>query len=338
MPRTSGAPAGPQSHHRWTTRRRYLAFAVACLVVLAGFQATSAVAASSKPIKITKISSTVSAARQVPARLSCTSKQRCRGTVQVTVAGVKNAKKKISVAGKHRKTVTLRLTARQTKVIAASKGSQRAARVVVRLTKPRKVTVAKNATLRVKVVKPSVPDDGGHHGHTDPVYSRAYLNSWKPSVHEQNATGCTVAEHNSYAVTGVDGKLYPGWHPAVHTRSDGSTCTFGHEHGDDPRASTIYDWVVSELKKQNPAANGLPFGYGSEQLSIYAEATGSSVHRHEDDPGHKVIVSNDQQMGQEFRDANGTTRKLVCDILTKSHQGSWSSDATKNNVHEPCTP
>lgn len=175
---------------------------------------------------------------------------------------------------------------------------------------------------------------GGHDGHEEtPVpagESSAYARGWNPTEYDT----CTRAEHESYAVTGVDGKLYPSWHPAVHTRSDGSTCTFGHEHGDDPRNSDVFEWAVEQYRTENPAANGIPFGYGSEQLSVYSTANNSTYHRHEDDPGHKVVVANDQDMGVTFTDRWGDTQALSCDTLIKAHQGSHSSDATKNNTHE----
>lgn len=177
-------------------------------------------------------------------------------------------------------------------------------------------------------------DHGGGHGdHQTPVPtgdSSAFARGWNPTEYDT----CTRADHESYAVIGVDGKLYPSWHPPVHTRADGSTCTFGHEHGDDPRNSDLYEWVLSEYRTQNPDANGVPFGHGSEQLDVYGKATGATVHRHEDDPGHKVVVANDQQMGVTFTDRWGDTHALVCDTLIKAHQGSHSSDATKNNTHE----
>ena len=45
---------------------------------------------------------------------------------------------------------------------------------------------------------------------------------------------CPAWYHERITAAGPDGKPYPTWHPAV----DAATgCRFGHEHGDDPRAS-----------------------------------------------------------------------------------------------------
>jgi hypothetical protein len=52
---------------------------------------------------------------------------------------------------------------------------------------------------------------------------------------------CTAAIHDRYVVTGPDGKLYRTWHPPVVLRDPTNpslgTCTFAHEHGDDPTTS-----------------------------------------------------------------------------------------------------
>src|SRR5262245_1059193 len=45
---------------------------------------------------------------------------------------------------------------------------------------------------------------------------------------------CPQALHDSYVVTGPDGKVYPTWHPPVDPVYG---CYFGHEHGSDPRTS-----------------------------------------------------------------------------------------------------
>lgn len=86
--------------------------------------------------------------------------------------------------------------------------------------------------------------------------------SWKP-----NATydTCTKAEHDSFFVIGEDGKKYSTWHPSIYHRSDGTTCSFGHEHGDDPRTSK--------------ADSSLPaFGYAAEQMGMLEPHVGFKVH------------------------------------------------------------
>ena len=60
---------------------------------------------------------------------------------------------------------------------------------------------------------------------------------------------CTKDIHDQYSVVGPDGKLYPTWHPPV---DPATGCTFGHEHGRDPRGSNLYHQV-----------GAIPFGYAN---------------------------------------------------------------------------
>lgn len=279
----------------------------------------------------------------VALNLDTVSARATRATVRLKVAGVAGGGSQgVSFPARSKgkdKIVKFVLSDAQVEALGTGSASV-AATLSVSEKSPEKVTSTQRLTL--KLDHDMGGGDGGHggghgdghDGHDDtPVpagESSAYARGWNPTEYDT----CTRAEHESYAVTGVDGKLYPSWHPAMHTRSDGSTCTFGHEHGDDPENSDIFDWVVEQYRTENPAANGVPFGYGSEQLSVYSTATNSTYHRHEDDPGHKVVVSNDQEMGVSFTDRWGERQALTCDTLIKAHQGSHSSDATKNNTHE----
>ncbi|MHC4710863.1 MAG: hypothetical protein ACYTA3_10735, partial [Planctomycetota bacterium] len=141
-------------------------------------------------------------------------------------------------------------------------------------------------------------------------FSAAY-GRWEPSSHDT----CTKQAHDSYAVEGPDGKLYPTWHPPV---DPGTGCTFGHEHGRDPSGSDLFGKVGT-----------LPFGYANEQLDIYDPFTA----RHEDHVGHKVEWENDVRM-KFGGDASSAVFEIRCDVLTKMHQGSHSKDAFTNNLHE----
>lgn len=162
---------------------------------------------------------------------------------------------------------------------------------------------------------------------------------WKPS---NPMDTCTQADHEKFMVTGPDGRRYDGWHPSVYEREDGTSCRFGHEHGDNPRDSHIYDWTIAKLQemaKPGLKVTGLPFGYVSHQSHAYAEATGGALaHRHEDHYGHKVYVLNDVKLVNQdrtkgyVRDASG--QPVTCNYLIKMHQGSHSADATRNNAHE----
>lgn len=155
---------------------------------------------------------------------------------------------------------------------------------------------------------------------------------WQPTEHDT----CSKELHDSFSVIGADGKTYGTWHPSVVTDpATGTECTFGHEHGDDPTDSDIFAFVAEKLAAPGSAGQaGIPFGLTSEASTHYA----GEVHRHEDHVGHKVVVLNDIRLinadrGQGYvRDAAG--EPIVCDYLMKLHQGSHSSDATKNNSHE----
>ena len=64
---------------------------------------------------------------------------------------------------------------------------------------------------------------------------------------------CTKAIHDGYSVVGPDGKRYPTWHAPV---DQATGCTFGHDHGRDPRGSKLYGDV-----------GPIPFGLANEALA-----------------------------------------------------------------------
>jgi hypothetical protein len=138
--------------------------------------------------------------------------------------------------------------------------------------------------------------------------SRAF-GIWSPGPNDT----CTPEVHDRYAVVGPDGKLYPTWHPPT----DPSGCTFGHEHGRDPRGSDLFGDV-----------GPIPFGYANEQLDTFDPTTA----RHEDHVGHKVEWGNNLEM--RLGDAGGAVFDVRCDVLVKMHQGTHSKDAFTNNLHE----
>lgn len=131
---------------------------------------------------------------------------------------------------------------------------------------------------------------------------------------------CSKEIHARYWTYGPDGKVYPTWHPP----RDPSGCTFGHEHGDDPRNSDLF-----------PTAGWPAFGYTSE---VMLDNMPEHRHRHEDHVGHKVLSVNNVNViqgdnGISFFPPSGTVI-AVCDVLLKFHQGTHSPDAFTNNVHE----
>jgi len=134
---------------------------------------------------------------------------------------------------------------------------------------------------------------------------------WAPGPYDT----CPASVHDAYSVVGLDGKLYPTWHPPVDPATE---CRFGHEHGRDPRGSKLYGEV-----------GNIPFGYANEQLDIY-DPNGM---RHEDHFGHKIEWENDVDMRIDDPVA-GIVFAVRCDFLTKLHQGTHSKDAFTNNLHE----
>ena len=102
---------------------------------------------------------------------------------------------------------------------------------------------------------PVVPGGG------TPVGNAQSYGLWTPGPRDD----CTAAIHNSYSVVGPDGKLYPTWHPPVDPVTG---CSFGHDHGRDPRGSALYA-AVGPIPSF-PAAGGMkvPAGWLVEQAGF----------------------------------------------------------------------
>jgi hypothetical protein len=158
----------------------------------------------------------------------------------------------------------------------------------------------------VALVACSSQDGGTGPGNASP--SRAF-GIWQPGLYDS----CTREQHDAYAVIGPDGKAYPTWHPP--TGPGG--CSFGHEHGRDPRHSDLSE-----------AAGGVAFGYANEMLAVSDPANP----RDEDHVGHKIEWENDVQL--PFLSGGSASGFAVCDVLYKLHQGTHSKDALTNNLHE----
>ena len=141
--------------------------------------------------------------------------------------------------------------------------------------------------------------------------------NWQPTAQDT----CPKALHDRYAVIGPDGKLYPTWHPpTVIDPATGRTCTFGHEHGRDPRGSKLFDWVAQHFAAPGEEAYaGIPFGAATEALDDYANAHPGTAKRSEDHVGYKIDYANDVPLTT----ADGATG-VTCDYLVRVHQGSHS--------------
>ena len=166
---------------------------------------------------------------------------------------------------------------------------------------------------------------------------------WQPTSRDT----CTKAEHDVFFVIGPDGKKYPTWHPPTFTRSNGTTCTFGHEHGRDPKQSPNWAKVQEyfaydanhngTLEASEKTAAGIPFGYVNEQLDVYEAAQSNpNLMRHEDHVGHKVEWEADGDLNVNGGPGDYAGRHSVakCNYLAKVHQGTHSKDAFSNNLHE----
>lgn len=174
---------------------------------------------------------------------------------------------------------------------------------------------------------------------------------------------CSRELHDSYFVVGPDGKRYPTWHPpVVIDPATGQSCTFGHEHGRDPKLSQLwrtrqiqraYFWDANgngQMDHAEEALAGLPFGYANEQADLWFAANQIPTMRHEDHVGHKVEWANGEpdiathNMSQApnggvwiGRLGNGVVTAdtgMRCFFLAKAHQGTSTVDAFRHNLHE----
>ena len=145
----------------------------------------------------------------------------------------------------------------------------------------------------------------------EPIGDSRAFTLWVPGPNDT----CTPEIHNRYFAVGDDGLRYPTWHPPT---DPATGCTFGHEHGRDPRGSDLFDDV-----------GPMPFGLANERLNEIFDPGNPRV---EDHFGHKVEWENDVRL--DFEGATGSVLSITCDVLAKLHQGTHSKDAFTNNLHE----
>ena len=254
--------------------------------------------------------------------LRCTGAKPCSGETRLRLAGANGPVQTYAIAAGATRSVTVTLNAAQKAAVApGTTGSGE-----VRITEKAPAAIAGRG-IAVTVTRPALPP-------AETPTSKAYRErNWSPTAYDT----CSADLHRSFSVIGPDGKLYPTWHPpTVVDPATGRSCSFGHEHGDDPATSDLYTWVTDFLDAAPERGRGIPFGYVSEALDTYA-ATRGNVTRHEDNVGHKVIVANDVKLVTAsprgyLRDGSGAV--ITCDVLMKVHQGSHSGDALINNAHE----
>lgn len=191
----------------------------------------------------------------------------------------------------------------------------------------------------------AAPPSPTTHAHTD-ENSHA-MGLWTPSKWDT----CTKEFHDSFFVIGPDGKKYPTWHPPTAVDpATGKECSFGHEHGRDPKLSPFWSKIQQQYgydANKNGTIDGteletagMPFGYVNEVYMDYTASIGKpNLMRHEDHVGHKL----DWETGVSLDytptggTVGGTGRQptgVKCDYLAKAHQGTHSKDAFSNNLHE----
>jgi hypothetical protein len=181
---------------------------------------------------------------------------------------------------------------------------------------------------------------GGGSGGTRP--NSAAMGQWTPNT---SFDTCSKDFHDTYFVIGPDGKKYPTWHPPTATDpTTGRLCTFGHEHGRNPRGSALWESIRTHfafdansngtLETAELDASGVPFGYASEQLRTYNAANGIvNADRAEDHVSYKIAWENGVA---RTRTLNGQlqTFEMSCDALTVLHQETHSDVAYASNLHE----
>jgi hypothetical protein len=155
---------------------------------------------------------------------------------------------------------------------------------------------------------------------------------WLPPTQVQLGTSsltiCSQDRHDSYWTKAPDGKYYPTWHPATVKLANGTTCSFAHEHGDDPRASSLFFW-----------SGGVPFGFAD---TVYNQTPGLTEiqKRHEDHVGHKVVVQNKwtamngKPQNRPAEQPEPQSANFECYWMSHIHQGTHSDDALNHNDHE----
>lgn len=178
---------------------------------------------------------------------------------------------------------------------------------------------------------PKNPGGGRGGGGTD----SAAMSQWQPDADAGDT--CTVAQHDEKFMHAADGANYPVWHGPTIVTADDSVCVTGHEHGDDPATSALWDFVRDHFARDannsgtidadERAAASVPFGWVDEHLRRLDGRQRPHAH-----VSYKVFVANGVQrfrrIGNTRQDAN-----VVCDALVVFNQDTHSIDAFGNALH-----
>jgi hypothetical protein len=188
---------------------------------------------------------------------------------------------------------------------------------------------------------PSRPSDPSNPSGSSRPASAA-MGQWLPNTTYDT---CTQAFHDSFFVVGPDGKRYPTWHPPVAVDpANGRECSFGHEHGRDPRASALWAFVRDHyafdenrngvIDPTERDISGIPFGYVAEQLIALNAAIGDTdADRFEDHVGYKIAWEN-SVLRERVINGQVQTFDLFCDVLTVIHQESHAAESLASNLHQ----
>ena len=187
---------------------------------------------------------------------------------------------------------------------------------------------------------PSKPSNPSNPGSNRPA--SAAMGQWSPNTTYDT---CTQAFHDTFFVVGPDGKRYPTWHPpTAFDPATGRECSFGHEHGRDPRSSALWEFAREHFafdENRNgiidPAErdrSGVPFGYVAEQLIAFNAANGTpGSNRFEDHVGYKIAWENSLRR-ERLVSGQLQSLDLFCDVLTMVHQETHSAESLASNLHQ----
>jgi hypothetical protein len=163
------------------------------------------------------------------------------------------------------------------------------------------------------------------------------MGRWSPSTDSARfPKECTKDVHDSYYVVGPDGRKYPTWHPPTHVNaSTGEVCYFGHEHGDNPAGSALWNdlrrhfaWDANgngsiEDSEWNSATTGVPFGYVAE----YGGSPAAILH-----DSYKIALVNGIAR-QRIVNGNAQDFGLACNQLVAYAQDTQSAYAFNEPRH-----
>ena len=224
---------------------------------------------ASPALAVTITAATVAPTRAVKITLKCYATKNCGGSVRLTVGGIPLKTVSYGVTARTGRVYTFILSASQYAKVPTN-GSTKAT-VLIAETAPNRIA-ARNFTVALSreavtpiptptpTPTPTATPTPTPTPTEPPVQdSRAYREkNWTPTARDT----CSAALHASHSVIGPDGKRYPTWHAPTDTDpATGETCTYGHEHGDDPSTSDIYDWVTDFIDADaTPNPGGWPRG------------------------------------------------------------------------------